>query len=897
MLPIIGEGSRTDASGAAGGQPVVQQPMVRTPPILPSSTSALDVLPRRTAPVRLVGSSLTARDRSAAVPSGVRPPATGAAPEDQIEVIGPIETAGESHELVAIAKGPQGRPAVVGAVRTSERRAERTAQLLAQAALANPLNPWHAVGAVGQNALVFMASTSNTFGFALGVGLETMTTVMKENLPDWLANPETTGAAFAGALATYAPAITLGALTGAVGSILAQIIAQPLTRKFFATVCTDLALTPAPLNHVVPDADPDHADVAAHLQVDRARERVKARQSPPLLWKGITGGAGALSFSGAEGGRAAAITDRTLTVPKRVGLDAASSAVGGLVTGGAVGAWQAWGMKETSQGAGDELLRVRLYNVVQGPRPGWGDDVALGLHGQKALEKHVIAMFKDYATGVGAAAKDFAGGRQGMALGGHVFEQWVRRALGIFLACAPLFVLLPAAAAATHNLPGPENHRERQAINGAALAIEFAIAVFVWFPWLLNHAVAKQKLALPPEPPSERQPVAIGNTQPAEVSLEMPQLPTAPTAPTAARRARESALSPLEGKYPLLSPRPSETTWPKSAVPDPGEIQEYYKARGGSLDDKTAQFVHDSLQYFQESGWTDEAYEAWSAKPEFSWQKPQEMGEIEEKPFTVSDGQKISLRLYPMHERPKGTILFFHGGGFALGSPNSHDGILKRLADETGMDVLAVAYRRAGKEPGPAGHRDGWDVARAVLQGTLPFARQPSENLFLMGDSAGGSIAVSTSHYLKDQNIAGVKGVATIYPTLTGPDPSSPEREIYADDGNLASADVKGAWDRYVPNATPEMMRSLCPAASARPEDFSGLPPTLTIGVQDPLLGDAREYSHKIKNAGGEAYFYSLPGVHNAFRLQDSPVTNAMHELIRTFVHATASDNQEITAP
>ena len=67
----------------------------------------------------------------------------------------------------------------------------------------------------------------------------------------------------------------------------------------------------------------------------------------------------------------------------------------------------------------------------------------------------------------------------------------------------------------------------------------------------------------------------------------------------------------------------------------------------------------------------------------------------------------------------RGTVLYFHGGGFVLGSLNSHQMVTARIAADTGLDVVAVDYRLAPEHRAPAAHDDCMEVTLAALEWTL----------------------------------------------------------------------------------------------------------------------------------------------------------------------------------
>ncbi|RQS66816.1 alpha/beta hydrolase [Burkholderia sp. Bp8963] len=246
-------------------------------------------------------------------------------------------------------------------------------------------------------------------------------------------------------------------------------------------------------------------------------------------------------------------------------------------------------------------------------------------------------------------------------------------------------------------------------------------------------------------------------------------------------------------------------------------------------------------------------------------------------------GPAIALRRYrPAHAAPRGTVLFFHGGGFVVGSLDSHALITARVAADAGADVIAVDYRLAPEHPAPAALDDCLAVARAALAARLPFG-PCARPLTLAGDSAGGMLAAAVATSLRDAAEGGIDGIALVYPML-GSEPQRPARDTEAHAPMLTLDDVHRYRALYWGNGPPP--RATVPLDAAR---FDGLPPVLAIGAEhDPLRDDARVYVERIRDAGGAARFWLGEGlVHGCWRALDtSPQAARMHREIAAFVVA-----------
>lgn len=269
--------------------------------------------------------------------------------------------------------------------------------------------------------------------------------------------------------------------------------------------------------------------------------------------------------------------------------------------------------------------------------------------------------------------------------------------------------------------------------------------------------------------------------------------------------------------------------------------------------------------------------------------------------FHASAGHPIRLRRYRNRRTasgtPGGTVLYFHGGGFVLGSLESHQIVTARIAADTGLDVIALDYRLAPEHRAPAAHDDCLEVTLAALNGALPFDSLAGSALQLAGDSAGANLAASAAMRLRDAGVEGVRGLALVYPML-GTEPQMPARETEAHAPMLTLADVHAFRDLYWGKSEDKNDDNHAPyPAWTIPLDatrFDGLPPTLAVGVEhDPLRDDARVFVDRINAAGGEGRLWIGTGlVHGCWRaLESSPGVKALHRTVCQFLseHSAAS--------
>ncbi|MDO9414656.1 alpha/beta hydrolase [Pararhizobium sp.] len=213
---------------------------------------------------------------------------------------------------------------------------------------------------------------------------------------------------------------------------------------------------------------------------------------------------------------------------------------------------------------------------------------------------------------------------------------------------------------------------------------------------------------------------------------------------------------------------------------------------------------------------------------------------------------RIPVRRYRPREIATETRLYYmHGGGFVVGSLNSHDAICAEIADAAKAELVSVDYRLSPEHVWPAAFEDCFAVAHWLLSDGRP--------LVVVGDSAGGNLAAGVALRARDEGLTGIIGQALIYPGLGGDLVSGSYVEM-AEPPGLSTADV--AYYREVLQA-PWGHAHAFPLQAA---DLSGLPPTYISGAFfDPLRDDARAYASRLALAGVDVTYREEPQMIHAW--------------------------------
>lgn len=213
----------------------------------------------------------------------------------------------------------------------------------------------------------------------------------------------------------------------------------------------------------------------------------------------------------------------------------------------------------------------------------------------------------------------------------------------------------------------------------------------------------------------------------------------------------------------------------------------------------------------------------------------------------------VPVRCYRMADGPvKAVVLYCHGGGYVVGSLDSHDDVCAEICGRTGFAVVSVDYRLAPEHLHPAAYEDCLTAYHwAVHEYDLPVV--------LAGDSAGGNLAAAVGHAMRD-----ALGMVLIYPTLG----EYKDCGSYVDHANaplLTRADM----DFYEEIRTPKtgVVKDFT-YAPLLDRDFSGLPPIVAVSAEcDPLCDDGKDYCTAVQNAGGQAIWVKETGlVHGYLR-------------------------------
>ena len=225
------------------------------------------------------------------------------------------------------------------------------------------------------------------------------------------------------------------------------------------------------------------------------------------------------------------------------------------------------------------------------------------------------------------------------------------------------------------------------------------------------------------------------------------------------------------------------------------------------------------------------------------------------------DGGSFNLRVLVPNETPPGVIVYYHGGGWVIGSIDETDTMARKLAERTSCAVVNVDYRLAPEHRYPTAADDCYAALEWTAENLQHIAGREVP-LFVAGDSAGGNLSAVVARRSRDRGGPEIALQVLIYPVTD----ADFERPSYNDPANellLTKEAMVWFWDHYVP----EVGRRTEPDASPlRAEDLSGLPPAVVLTAEHDVLRDeGEEYARRLEEAGVPVNFQRHPGQMHGF--------------------------------
>ncbi|MCO6187880.1 alpha/beta hydrolase [Rhizobium sp. L1K21] len=254
---------------------------------------------------------------------------------------------------------------------------------------------------------------------------------------------------------------------------------------------------------------------------------------------------------------------------------------------------------------------------------------------------------------------------------------------------------------------------------------------------------------------------------------------------------------------------------------------------------------------------------------------------------SASTGAHFDATIYrPEHvEGPLPAIVYFHGGGFVLGDAETYDAHSRALAHLLEAAVVFVGYRLAPEHPFPAAIEDAHAVIEWLSRSACELGIDPAL-IALMGESAGGNLAVNAALHAGRTGVLKLRAATLIYPVADarpfasgGQTDRYPSLSRYAQGTNLEHAEMQWFMVNYLPNSAdaqrPENVLELHP-------DLALMPPTRIITAEcDPLRDMGLQFANTLMEAGVTTRAECLPGMLHSFMCHGGISGRALRHFFR----------------
>ena len=264
------------------------------------------------------------------------------------------------------------------------------------------------------------------------------------------------------------------------------------------------------------------------------------------------------------------------------------------------------------------------------------------------------------------------------------------------------------------------------------------------------------------------------------------------------------------------------------------------------------------------------------------------LARVQELAIPARDGTALRARLLAPSAAPGlPVLLYLHGGGFTIGSIDTHDTLCRVLAAQSGAAVLALDYRLAPEHRFPIAVHDAWDALQWLAGEGARSLGLDAARIAVGGDSAGGTLAAVSSIQARDAGLP-LALQLLVYPGTTAYQ-DTPSHAAHADDPMIDRLQIDWFFAQYIDPA----QRADWRFAPLLADDVDGVAPAwLGLAECDPLVDEGVMYADRLRAAGVPVGLEIYRGVVHGFVQMGRALPEA-----RRFHHDAAQALREALQP
>jgi acetyl esterase len=256
---------------------------------------------------------------------------------------------------------------------------------------------------------------------------------------------------------------------------------------------------------------------------------------------------------------------------------------------------------------------------------------------------------------------------------------------------------------------------------------------------------------------------------------------------------------------------------------------------------------------------------------------PVPVARVEDRKISGPDGD-IPIRIYtPSGNGPFGALVYFHGGGWVVGSIEMTDLPCRMITNAAGCVTVSVDYRLAPEHKFPAGPEDCYAATKWVAENAVAIGCD-AKRIAVSGSSAGATLAAATALMARDRGGPKIAYQLLVYPA-TQRELDTPSQKQFATDGYyiLSRADMEWFWGHYLASDADAANPYACPA---RAKSLAGLPPAMVITAEfDPLRDEGEAYAARLREEGVATVLKRYNGVTHGFFGMPTVIEKSRHAI------------------
>jgi acetyl esterase len=218
---------------------------------------------------------------------------------------------------------------------------------------------------------------------------------------------------------------------------------------------------------------------------------------------------------------------------------------------------------------------------------------------------------------------------------------------------------------------------------------------------------------------------------------------------------------------------------------------------------------------------------------------------VESSTFQARDGHDVPVRLYAPAGEALPVLLYFHGGGFTIGSLATHDVLCRTLSHLAHCAVISVGYRLAPQYKFPVAHDDAWDAVQWAAREGTGLGLDP-QRMAVGGDSAGGTLAAACA--IEARRIGLPLRLQLLFYPGCAAHQDTPSHKTFAKGFVLEETHITYFFNHYLRSPADRDDWRFSPLSAP---DVDGVAPAwFGLAECDPLVDEGVMYADKLRAAG-----------------------------------------------